>query len=63
MLMGHLDTSDLADITKMLPAPSSLAGYRLTPVDFEKDDDSNHHIDFITRSFQPAGHELQYSYR
>jgi ubiquitin-activating enzyme E1 len=31
-----------------LPSPSSLAGYRLTPVDFEKDDDSNHHIDFIT---------------
>jgi len=45
---GNTDTSDLADITKMLPAPSSLAGYRLTPVDFEKDDDSNHHIDFIT---------------
>lgn len=31
-----------------LPAPSSLAGYRLSPVDFEKDDDTNHHIDFIT---------------
>ena len=31
-----------------LPPPSSLAGFRLQPVDFEKDDDSNHHIDFIT---------------
>jgi ubiquitin-activating enzyme E1 len=31
-----------------LPAPSSLAGYRLVPVEFEKDDDTNHHIDFIT---------------
>jgi len=31
-----------------LPAPSSLAGYRLTPVEFEKDDDTNYHIDFIT---------------
>jgi len=30
-----------------LPAPSSLAGYRLNPVEFEKDDDTNHHIDFI----------------
>ncbi|KAF9076472.1 ubiquitin activating enzyme [Rhodocollybia butyracea] len=29
-------------------APSSLAGYRLNPVEFEKDDDTNHHIDFIT---------------
>lgn len=27
---------------------SSLAGYRLQVADFEKDDDSNHHIDFIT---------------
>ncbi|GLB33533.1 putative ubiquitin activating enzyme [Lyophyllum shimeji] len=39
---------DLDDITAKLPSPSSLAGYRLTPVEFEKDDDSNHHIDFIT---------------
>lgn len=31
-----------------LPSPSSLAGYRLNPVEFEKDDDTNHHIDFIT---------------
>lgn len=31
-----------------LPKPSDMAGYRLSPVDFEKDDDSNHHIDFIT---------------
>lgn len=31
-----------------LPPPSSLAGYRLIPVEFEKDDDTNHHIDFIT---------------
>ncbi|KAG5654065.1 hypothetical protein H0H81_007791 [Sphagnurus paluster] len=39
---------DVEDITSKLPSPSSLAGYRLTPVEFEKDDDSNHHIDFIT---------------
>lgn len=31
-----------------MPPPSSLAGFRLTPVEFEKDDDTNHHIDFIT---------------
>lgn len=43
-----LDAEDLVSITKKLPSPASLAGYRLTPVDFEKDDDSNHHIDFIT---------------
>ncbi|KAJ7283525.1 ubiquitin activating enzyme [Mycena rebaudengoi] len=38
----------LPDLSAKLPAPSSLAGYRLTPVEFEKDDDTNHHIDFIT---------------
>jgi ubiquitin-activating enzyme E1 len=36
------------ELAKKLPAPSTLAGYRLNPVDFEKDDDTNHHIDFIT---------------
>jgi ubiquitin-activating enzyme E1 len=35
-------------LVKKLPPPSSLAGYRLTPVEFEKDDDTNHHIDLIT---------------
>lgn len=25
-----------------------MAGYRLNPVEFEKDDDTNYHIDFIT---------------
>jgi len=36
------------EITKQLPAPSSLAGYRMSPAEFEKDDDTNFHIDFIT---------------
>jgi ubiquitin-activating enzyme E1 len=31
-----------------LPSPSSFAGFRLNPVEFEKDDDTNYHIDFIT---------------
>lgn len=42
------DSDDLNDLVKKLPPPSSLAGFRLTPVEFEKDDDTNHHIDFIT---------------
>jgi ubiquitin-activating enzyme E1 len=42
------DDADLTEIAASLPAPSSLAGFRLNPVDFEKDDDSNHHIDYIT---------------
>jgi ubiquitin-activating enzyme E1 len=31
-----------------LPEPKTLAGFQLTPVEFEKDDDTNYHIDFIT---------------
>lgn len=39
---------DDSEAIEQLPAPSSLAGYRLNPVEFEKDDDTNFHIDFIT---------------
>ena len=44
------DNSDLTELVSSLPSASSLAGFRLTPMEFEKDDDSNHHIDFITAS-------------
>lgn len=46
--MSNVDPDDISELIKKLPPPSSLAGYRLTPVEFEKDDDTNHHIDFIT---------------
>jgi ubiquitin-activating enzyme E1 len=39
---------EYSDLIKKLPSPASFAGFRLNPVEFEKDDDSNHHIDFIT---------------
>ncbi|KAF2277312.1 ubiquitin-activating enzyme E1 [Westerdykella ornata] len=42
------DGDALGDIVSKLPQPKSLAGFRLEPVEFEKDDDTNHHIDFIT---------------
>lgn len=42
------DNNELDDIIKQLPDPKSLAGFKLEPVEFEKDDDTNHHIDFIT---------------
>jgi ubiquitin-activating enzyme E1 len=42
------DAEELDKIVQSLPSPKSLADYRLIPVEFEKDDDSNHHIDFIT---------------
>ena len=42
------DDAVCGDIIKSLPSPSSLAGYRMVPAEFEKDDDANHHVDFIT---------------
>ncbi|KAI0796316.1 ubiquitin activating enzyme [Irpex lacteus] len=41
-------SGDENELIKQLPSPSSLVGYRLNPVEFEKDDDTNYHIDFIT---------------
>src|SRR5271156_2032813 len=42
------DAEELNRIIALLPTPKSLPGFRLNPVEFEKDDDTNHHIDFIT---------------
>ena len=42
------DNKELEQIVAALPPPNSLPGFKLEPVEFEKDDDSNHHIDFIT---------------
>lgn len=42
------DSNDPSELAKSLPPPSSFAGFRLNPVEFEKDDDTNYHIDFIT---------------
>ncbi|RAL14966.1 E1 ubiquitin-activating protein ubaA [Aspergillus homomorphus CBS 101889] len=42
------DGQEIQRLVESLPSPKSLAGFRLKPVEFEKDDDTNHHIDFIT---------------
>ncbi|KAL1918648.1 uncharacterized protein VTP21DRAFT_2670 [Calcarisporiella thermophila] len=42
------DESELRQIISQIPPASQLAGFRLNPVEFEKDDDTNFHIDFIT---------------
>jgi ubiquitin-activating enzyme E1 len=42
------DDPELDNILKHLPAPANLSGFKLSPIDFEKDDDSNFHMDFIT---------------
>ncbi|KFG81667.1 ubiquitin-activating enzyme E1 1 [Metarhizium anisopliae] len=45
---GSEDEDELQKIISSIPSPSTLSGFQLQPVEFEKDDDSNHHIDFIT---------------
>jgi len=42
------DADELDEIISSLPASKDFAGFRLNPSEFEKDDDSNFHIDFIT---------------
>jgi ubiquitin-activating enzyme E1 len=42
------DRAELQKVVDSLPVPKSLAGFKLDVVEFEKDDDTNHHIDFIT---------------
>lgn len=45
---ARAEGEDLQKVVDSLPKPKDLSGFRLTPVEFEKDDDTNHHIDFIT---------------
>ncbi|KAK4544375.1 E1 ubiquitin-activating protein [Oleoguttula mirabilis] len=42
------DEGAMGKIAKSLPQPKTLGDFRLVPVEFEKDDDTNYHIDFIT---------------
>ena len=42
------DSGTLEQIVSQLPPPTTLKDFKLEPVQFEKDDDTNHHIDFIT---------------
>ena len=45
---AEIDADVLSQLANSLPPPSDVAGLRLQPVEFEKDDDTNYHIDFIT---------------
>eukprot|EP01132_Coremiostelium_polycephalum_P002838 gene2838-3528_t len=43
------DTRELLDnVYRKLPHRSEFVGYKMNPINFEKDDDNNSHIDFIT---------------
>ncbi|KNE64348.1 ubiquitin-activating enzyme E1 [Allomyces macrogynus ATCC 38327] len=45
---GNVEATELMSVAEHLPDPAKIGAFRMTPADFEKDDDSNHHIDFIT---------------
>lgn len=45
---SNSDEKELQNLVDSLPSPKSLQGLKLVPVEFEKDDDTNFHIDFIT---------------
>ncbi|RCI16896.1 hypothetical protein L249_2885 [Ophiocordyceps polyrhachis-furcata BCC 54312] len=45
---GSDDGDELNKIVAAIPSAKTLAGFQLQPVEFEKDDDTNYHIDFIT---------------
>lgn len=45
---GNQPGDEIDTITASLPDRSSLSNFKLEPAEFEKDDDSNYHIDFIT---------------
>ncbi|EDL38132.1 ubiquitin-like modifier-activating enzyme 1 Y [Mus musculus] len=42
-----IDDSHLEELKTALPTPDKLLGFKMYPIDFEKDDDSNFHMDFI----------------
>ena len=47
IFMLFVAADDLADLQKSLPPVSSVPDLKISPLEFEKDDDSNFHMDFI----------------
>ncbi|KYQ94030.1 ubiquitin activating enzyme E1 [Tieghemostelium lacteum] len=47
-LNENAEDEECDKVLSLLPTPSSMAGYKINSISFEKDDDTNHHIDFIT---------------
>ena len=53
---GSMDVEEVArKLIAELPGPGTLAGYKMFQAEFEKDDDSNFHMDFMTGMFVIVG--------
>ncbi|XP_071463175.1 ubiquitin-like modifier-activating enzyme 1 [Marmota flaviventris] len=44
---SSVDDNHLEELKATIPSPDKLPGFKMYPIDFEKDDDSNFHMDFI----------------
>lgn len=44
---GNLDSDNIDTVKANIPPPESFKGFKMIPADFEKDDDTNFHMDFI----------------
>ena len=44
---GNADVDSLTKLLEEIPKPDTFGNLRITPAEFEKDDDTNHHVDFI----------------
>ncbi|CAI9181561.1 unnamed protein product [Rangifer tarandus platyrhynchus] len=44
---SSVDDNRLQELKAMLPTPESLSGFKMYPINFEKDDGTNFHMDFI----------------
>ena len=47
---GYSDADKLVKLLEEIPKPDTFGNLRITPAEFEKDDDTNFHIDFIVAS-------------
>ncbi|KAG0581190.1 hypothetical protein KC19_4G230900 [Ceratodon purpureus] len=53
---GDNDAAEACErLLRELPTPASLAGYRLVPIEFEKDDEHNYHAEFIAAASSLRG--------
>merc|ERR1719373_1556231 len=47
-LAKEVDFDEVAKLRKVLPQPESFAGFKMCPIEFEKDDPTNFHIQYTT---------------
>jgi ubiquitin-activating enzyme E1 len=58
---ASFDQDILEDLLSCLPKPDDVKGLKLRPIEFEKDDDSNFHMDFIvaTSNLRAENYEIE----